>query len=180
MHIKAYWGLEVHVSPPLTSALDGSQWLHTHTYIHIHVCLYEHTFINSFHESYCHNDNRMWNNTKIHKLTQFLQCKIPPTCIFWLIDLNTLSFSLKAAFSIDIPFLKPCYSVTSCRLQLLHTRCTVLFKRNNSLWYLRSHIGDYWECLFLVGYSVWQGRLQHGWHVSIWTYIICFLKIIHK
>jgi hypothetical protein len=30
---------------------------------------------------------------------------IPPTRISWLIDLNTLSVSLKAAFSLDIPFL---------------------------------------------------------------------------
>ena len=39
--------------------------------------------------------------------------KIPPTCIFWLIDLNTRSVSLKATFSVDIPFLKPYCSLTS-------------------------------------------------------------------
>jgi len=33
--------------------------------------------------------------------------KIPPTHIFWLIDLNTLSVSLKATSSVDIPFTKP-------------------------------------------------------------------------
>jgi len=30
--------------------------------------------------------------------------KIPPTHIFWLIDLNTLSVVLKATSSVDIPF----------------------------------------------------------------------------
>jgi hypothetical protein len=29
--------------------------------------------------------------------------KIPPTCIFWLIDLNTPYVTLKAALSVDIP-----------------------------------------------------------------------------
>ena len=43
---------------------------------------------------------------------------IPPTCFFffWWIDLNTLSFSLKAASSVDAPFLKPFCSVTSMLL----------------------------------------------------------------
>jgi len=46
--------------------------------------------------------------------------KILPTCIFWLIDFNTLSVCLKAASSVDIPFLKPHCSVTS---MLLVCRC---------------------------------------------------------
>ena len=46
--------------------------------------------------------------------------KIPPTCFFWLTDLNTLSVSLKAASSVDIPLLQPYYSVTS---MLLVYRC---------------------------------------------------------
>jgi len=33
--------------------------------------------------------------------------KIPTTCSFWLIDLNTLSVSLKEVFSVDISCLKP-------------------------------------------------------------------------
>ena len=33
--------------------------------------------------------------------------KILPTCSFWLIDLNTVSVSLKEVFSVDIPCLKP-------------------------------------------------------------------------
>ena len=46
--------------------------------------------------------------------------KIPPTCIFWLTDLNTLSVCVKAAASVDIPFLQPYCSMTS---MLLTCRC---------------------------------------------------------
>jgi len=55
--------------------------------------------------------------------------KIPLTCIFYSKDLNTLSVSLKAAFSVDIPFPKPRSSVTSmllvCRCWL-HLLCKAL------------------------------------------------------
>ena len=39
--------------------------------------------------------------------------KIFPSCIFWLVDLNTLSVSLQAASSVDIPFLNTYFPVTS-------------------------------------------------------------------
>jgi hypothetical protein len=38
---------------------------------------------------------------------------ILPTCIFWLTDLSTLSVSLRAAFSIELPCLKPNCSETN-------------------------------------------------------------------
>ena len=55
-----------------------------------------------------------------NKIAWFAQSKtftrsqtILPTRIFWWTVLNTLSFSLKAASSVDIPFLKPHCSMTS-------------------------------------------------------------------
>ena len=41
--------------------------------------------------------------------------KIPPTCIFWLMDWNRLSVSLKTS-TVDIPTLKPYCSVTNMLL----------------------------------------------------------------
>jgi len=48
-------------------------------------------------------NQKPWSNHK-----HFLQ-----HAFFWIIDLNTLSVSLKAATSVDIPFLKLYFSVTS-------------------------------------------------------------------
>jgi len=49
----------------------------------------------------------------VHKSKAFCKLQsISATCIVLLTDLNTLSVSLKAGFSVYIPFLKPYFSVT--------------------------------------------------------------------
>ena len=49
----------------------------------------------------------------IHAINFAKSQKIPPTCIFWLLDVNRLPVSPKAASSVDISFLIPYCSVTS-------------------------------------------------------------------
>jgi len=44
---------------------------------------------------------------------------ILPTCTFWLKNLNTLSISLKAGFTVDLSCLKPNYSGTGMLLVCL-------------------------------------------------------------
>ena len=57
----------------------------------------------------------------IHAIKAFATPKkIPQSCIFCFTDLNALPVSLKAAFSVDILFLKQYCSVTS---MLLVCRC---------------------------------------------------------
>jgi hypothetical protein len=41
---------------------------------------------------------------------------IPPTCIFWLMDLNTMFVRMKAALSVDSPLCKPNFSGTNMLL----------------------------------------------------------------
>jgi len=38
--------------------------------------------------------------------------KFPSACVFWLLNLITVSVSRKGIYSIDIPFLKPCFAGT--------------------------------------------------------------------
>jgi len=71
----------------------------------------------------------------IREIKSLISQKIPPTCDFWFIDLNTPSVNLKAAFSVDIPFLKPYRSVIgmllACRSWLSPSKAeaqTAVFK----------------------------------------------------
>jgi hypothetical protein len=72
-----------------------------------------------------------WTN-KLHQTNSKALAKsqtITPTFIFQIIDLNTLSVSLKAASSVEIPFLKPYFSVSSlllvCRCWLTRYLCRI-------------------------------------------------------
>lgn len=57
--------------------------------------------------------------------------KIPQTCIFWLIELNMLRVSLKAAFSLDIPVLHltALWPVNFWKLQQKSFLCLVKYDR---------------------------------------------------
>ena len=61
----------------------------------------------------------------IHAIKAFAKSqKIPPICVFLLMDLNTLSVSVKAAASVGVPFIKSYLSVISkvfaCRCWLIY------------------------------------------------------------
>ena len=84
----------------------------------------------------------------IHAIKAYAKSqKIPATCIYWLIDFNTLSVILKTASSVDNPFLKPYCSVTS---MLLICRCWLNLLSITFLNILEKTINNEMALLFFI------------------------------